>query len=120
MNRDAGDDAASLIWQHHPTMEVPEADRLDFWRQLPVGRYIRRPLGTGGEFFGEFSYVADPNMVSFVEMGIDPCLGYFGSGDGDWVDIGMVSAGAMHISYGRDSRLALHPGARLVAFDPSP
>lgn len=119
MNRDLDDDAASLIWQHRSTLEVPKADRFDFWRQLPLGKHIQQPLETGSAFFGEFNYVATPDTVSFVEMGIDACLGRFGSSDGDWVDIGMVNAGAMYIRYGRGQSLVLSPSARPVVFDPT-
>lgn len=119
MNHDPGGVAASLVWQHRSTLEVPKADRFDFWRQFPAGNHMQHPLGTGDDFFGEFSYASVSNSVGFVELGIDPCLSRFEPGAGDWVDIGVVNSGALDISYGRDCRLALRAGSPLVAFDPT-
>lgn len=119
MNADPGNDAAGLIWQHRSTLEVPKADRFDFWRQFPAGNHMQCPLGAGDDFFGEFGYVAALDVVGFVALGVDPCLSRFEPGAGDWVDVAMVNAGVLHICHGRDRRLVLRANAPLVVFDPT-
>lgn len=116
----ASDAASPGVWLQRSTREVPKAERFDFWRQLPAGAHMERPLGTRRDFFGEFKFTATPDGIAFGAFVIDPCVSRFGpDGDDSIVDIGVLNAGTMDIRYGRDQTRVLQAGAGPVLFDPA-
>lgn len=108
---------AAGIWQHCSTRGVPKRDRFDFWRQLPVGTAVERPLGARGDFFGEFRGTATPEGIGYAELDVDPCVCRFGRDNPDVVQVGLIAAGHMHIRYARDGRFAWGAGNGLMLFD---
>ncbi len=106
------------IWQRRSSAEVAKAGRFEFFRGLPVGSHLERPLDTRDDFAAEFDYTVAPDGTAFAEINIDPCMSRFGpGGDDSRVDVGLVNAGTMRIRHGRDQTLVLNAGAGLALFD---
>lgn len=105
-------------WVHHSTQEVTRADRFDFCRTLIAGSRLESPLGTSGDYFGDFKCAVTLGGVDFVAIDADPCFCRFGAGGDDTsVVIGGLNAGYMHIRHGKDQTFALQAGVAPVVFD---
>lgn len=105
------------VWQHRSTLGVPANDRLGFWRQFPGGDHIVQPLGSTGDFFGEFRTALTPAGIGYAELAVDPCVSRFGTNETDMLQLGLVTAGVMRIQHGRDERFVLYSGGEPVLFD---